>query len=592
MGQFTIQQTFELALQQHRSGRLPEAEQLYRQILAQQPEHIDAMNNLAVIANETGRNDLALDLIRRVISLRPGDAGAHNNLGNALKKAGRLDDAIAAYRHSIALDPDTAGVHNNLGSVLKGKGQLDEAIAAFRQAIDLNPKFADAHRNLGNALKETNQLDGAIAAYRQAVALNPNLPEAQNNLGNALNDKGQLDQAIAAFRQAIAINPNLPEAHNNLGNALKSEGQLNEAIAAYRQAIALRPKFAGAHFNLGNALKDKAHFDDAIAAFRQAIALQPEFPTAHYNLALALLARGDFQPGWEEYEWRWKWKDFPFSVRNFVQPQWNGEPLDNRTILLHAEQGLGDAIQFIRYVPMVAHRGGKIIIECHDQLQRLFQPMAERFQIMTLGQPLPAFDFHCPLLSLPRVFQTDLASIPNTVPYLSAEPALVDAWSKKLGPPDGQLKIGLAWAGNPQYSADGTRSLDLHQLAPLAAIQGVKFYSLQKGQAAEQAKNPPPGLELVDLGPDLNDFADTAAVMSLLDLIIAADTSVPHLAGAMAKPVWVMLRSVPDFRWLLERDDSPWYPTMRLFRQKRSGDWDSAIASVVDELSVRIKNRA
>jgi hypothetical protein len=259
--------------------------------------------------------------------------------------------------------------------------------------------------------------------------------------------------------------------------------------------------------------------------------------------------------------------------------------LETRTILLHTEQGFGDAIQFIRYLPLVAQRGGKIIVECPAELQRLFRTIAGSCQIAVRGQPLPAFDLHCPLLSLPRLFGTTLDNIPKTVPYLSPEPALVDAWNRTLGAADGRLRVGLAWAGNPRFKADRTRSLNLQQLAPLAATRGVKFYSLQKGPAGEQAKNPPVGLEWVDLGPELNDFADTAAVMSLMDLILTTDTSVPHLAGALGRPVWVMLQFVPHFCWLLEREDSPWYPTMRLFRQDSRGDWDRVITRAVEALS-------
>ncbi|MGD0768694.1 MAG: tetratricopeptide repeat-containing glycosyltransferase family protein [Tepidisphaeraceae bacterium] len=543
MAQLTIKQAFDLALRHHQAGRLPEAEQLYRQILARQPAHAGALHNLGMIAHRMGRNDIAVDLIRR--------------------------------------------------------------------SIALGSKHVEAHFNLGNALSDMGQHDEAIAAYRQAIAVKPNYPEAHNNLGSALNKKGQLDEAIAAYRQAIALNPKLAEAHNNLG-VVRYKGQLDEAIASYRRAIALSPNFAEAHNNLGTGLQEKGQLDEAVAAYRQAIAHKPNYAEGHSNLAKALLLRGDFEEGWPEYEWRWKVQDFPSPRRGFSQPLWDGGELTGRAILLHAEQGLGDTIQFIRYLPRVVQRGGKIILACQAELQRLFHAMAGEYQIVAFGQPLPAFDLHCPLPSLPHVLGTTLGDIPQTVPYLSPEPALVEAWSRTLGAGDGQLRVGLAWAGNPQFESDRTRSLNLQQLAPLAAaaeakptateakptateakptateekptVRGVRFYSLQKGAAGAQAKNPPAGLDLVDLGPKLNDFADTAAVMSLMDLIITTDTSVPHLAGALARPVWVMLQFVPDFRWLMDREDSPWYPSMRLFRQRSPGDWDSVIARVVNSL--------
>jgi len=558
MTPLTIQQVFDLATQHHQAGRLQEAERLYRQVLARQPEHADAMHNLAVIALQVGRNDAAVEMIRRAIVLNPNHSEAHYNLGTALQN----------------------------------KGQLDEAIAAFRQAIALNPNLPEAHNNLGNALKDKEQFDEAIAAYRQAISLSPNFPEAHNNLGVALKDKGQLDEAIAACRRAIALRPNYAEAHYNLGNALKEKGQPDEAIAAYRRAIALNPKLPEAHSNLGNALKDKGQLDEATIAYRQATALGPNLPEGHHNLSLSLLARGEFQQGWEEYEWRWKCKDFPSPARNFVQPQWDGCPLEDRTVLLHTEQGLGDAIQFIRYLPLVAQRGGRIILECQAELQRLFQTIAGSCQIVARGQPLPAFDLHCPLQSLPRVFGTNLANIPNIVPYLHADAEDARRWQHRLASHSPNVRVGLAWAGSPTHKNDRNRSIKLARLAPLGQAPGVRFFSLQKGEAAAEAKTPPPGMELVDWTEELKDFADTAALIDNLDLVIAVDTAVVHLAGAMGKLVWTLLPFVADWRWLLERQDSPWYPTMRLFRQPRIGDWDSVVTRVVEALSLWIKNRA
>jgi tetratricopeptide (TPR) repeat protein len=620
MAQLTIQQAFDLALQHHQAGRLGEAEQIYRQILAQQPEHADAMHNLGMISFQMGRNDVAVELLRRAIVLNPSYAPAHNNLGNVLKGQGQFDEAIAAYRQAIALNPNLPEVHSNLGNALKNKGQLDEAIAAYRQAIALNPNLSEAHNNLGVTLKEKGQLDEAIAALRQAIALNPNLseantnlgialqdkgqldeaiaahrrviagnptlPEARYNLGNALQDKRQLDEAIAAYRQAIALRPNYAEAHSNLGNALRDKGQLDEAIAAHRRAIALNPSLAEGHSNLGIALKDKGQLDEAMAAFRQAISVRPNYAEAHVNLSLSLLTSGYFQQGWEEHEWRWKCREFPSPRRHFAQGQWDGSPLEDRTLLLHAEQGVGDAIQFIRYLPLVAQRGGKIIIECHTALQRLFRTVAANCQVVVPSQSLPAFDLHCPLLSLPRVFGTNLGNIPNTVPYLRADAEDARRWQDRLAGHSSIVKVGLGWAGNPAHKNDRNRSMKLARLAPLGQAPGVRFFSLQKGAAATEAKTPPAGMELVDWTQELKDFADTAALIANLDLVIAVDTAVAHLAGAMGKPVWTLLPYAADWRWMLERRDSPWYPTMRLFRQPYGGDWDSVIARVVEALRI------
>jgi lipoprotein NlpI len=430
------------------------------------------------------------------------------------------------------------------------------------------------------------QIDEAITAYRQAVVLNPNYAEAHNNLGNALNGQGQLDEAIAAWRQAIVLKPSYAEAHNNLGNAMRGKGHLDDAIAAYHQAIALRPGYAEAHYNLGVALNDKGQLDDAIAAYRQAIIIRPKFAEAHHSLSLLLLSRGDFQHGWDEHEWRWKCKDFPSVPRNFAQPQWDGRPLDGRTLLLYAEQGFGDALQFIRYVPMVAQRGGRIIIECKAELQRLFQTMAAGCQIVVRGQPLPAFDLQCPLLSLPLVFGTTLANLPRNVPYLHADAEAAGRWQRRMADHSPLVRVGLVWSGSPGHKNDRNRSTKLARLAPLVQAPGVRFFSLQKGDAGAEAKRPPPGMELIDWTEELTDFADTAALIANLDLVITVDTAVAHLAGAMGKQVWTLLPFVADWRWLLEREDSPWYPSMRLFRQPSWGDWDSVINRVADKLSL------
>jgi tetratricopeptide (TPR) repeat protein len=547
-----------LAIGHHRAGRLREAEALYRQILARQPKHAVAMHHLGAIAHHRGHNEIAVDLLRRALVLNPNWPEAHSNLGN----------------------------------ILRDSGKLDEAVAACRQAIALRPVYAEAHNNLGLALNAKVQVDEAIACYHQAIALRPNFAEAHNNLGNALRNKGQIDEAIVAHRQAIALNPKLPEAYHNLGIALQDNGQIEEAIVVYRQAVALKPNYIKAYINLGNALKENGQLDEAIAAFRRAIDVQADFAEVHMNLAMALLARGDFQEGWQEYEWRWKCEDFSSPVRNLPQPRWDGCALEGSTITLYPEQGLGDTMQFIRYLPLVARRGAKIVFICQPELQRLLKPMAQGCEIVPLGQPLKAFDFQSPLLSLPRLFGASLDSIPKTVPYLQPDAEHASAWRQRLAPYASSIKVGLVWAGRPAHKNDRNRSMKLATLAPLGHVPGVHFFSLQKGEAAAEAKTPPEGLELVDWTEELTDFADTAALIANLDLVLAVDTAVVHLAGAMGKPVWTLLPFVSDWRWLVEREDSPWYPSMRLFRQLSRGDWDSVIKRVADSLLFWVKNRA
>jgi tetratricopeptide (TPR) repeat protein len=584
MESLTIQQSLDLAVQHHQAGRLREAEQIYRQVLAQWPEHPGVMLNLGVIAGQTGRNDVALDLIGQVITRNPNFAEAHFNLGVALKDKSQLDRAIAAYQRAVALKPDYVQAYFNLGNAWKDKRQLDQAIAAYSKAAALNPNHFEAYNNLGIALVDKGQIEEAIAAYRKAIALKADFAEAHNNLGIALREKERFDESVAAFQRAIAINPNYAEAHYNLGIVLKDKGEVDGAIAAYQNAIVLQPNYAEAHDNLGNMLRDKGEVEEAIAAYRRAIVCNPNLAPPHYNLALSLLLRGDWEEGWKKYEWRWKTELFQLHKREFPQPVWDGSNLNGRTILLHAEQGFGDAIQFIRYVPLVAGRGGRVVVEVRPQLLRLMRQLPGVEQWIPSDQALRAFDVRCSIMSLPYLFETTVQSIPVQEP-LRADADLVQAWRGRIESQSAGLKVGLAWAGSPTFKADRTRSISLDRLEPLARARDVTFYSVQKGAAAAQADKPPGGLRLVKLSDELHDFADTAAVMSLMDLVITTDTSVAHLAGAMGRPVWVMLQFMPDWRWLLYREDCPWYPTMRLFRQTRPGDWAGVIARVAEALS-------
>jgi tetratricopeptide (TPR) repeat protein len=551
MTQVTIDQAIQIALKHQHARRLPEAEAIYRQILAHDPKHAQATHYLGLIARQMGRNDVAVDLIRRAISLGASDPEAHNNLGTALADLGKHDEAIEAYRRSIALRPGYASAYSNLGSTLREKGRHVEAIAAYRQAITSRPSMAELHYNLG------------VASC----------------------DAGEVEEAIAACRQAIALNPGLAEAYCVLGNALKGRGDRDEAIAAYRQAIQLKPDYAEVYSNLGIALKDQLELKEAIVAYRRAIQLKPDYPESHSNLALALLTQGHWREGWEEYEWRWKCREFPMPARNFSQPQWHGEELGGRTILLHAEQGLGDTIQMIRYVPFVAARGGRVVLECRSELLGLLKELSGVSQAITVGNELPPFDVHCPLMSLPLAFDTRFESIPHSIPYLAVDPKRIAYWRDLLAGSQERLDVGLAWAGRKAHVNDKNRSISLSRLAPLAAATGIGFHSLQVGVPAWQALSSDPGLNVIDYSDKLTDCAETAALIANLDLVITVDTAVAHLAGAMGKPVWVLLPFVPDWRWMMDREDSPWYPTMRLFRQRIAGQWDEVIERVTKSLA-------
>ncbi len=437
---------------------------------------------------------------------------------------------------------------------------------------------AAACYNLGNALRAQGKLDEAAASYRRAIALWPDLAEAHNNLGSTLQDLAQPEAAAECYRRALAIRPAYPEAHYNLGNALQDLGQPEAAIESFRQALALRPDVPDIHNNLGKAYQDLGRLQAAMASFRDALAVQAEDAKAHWNIALLRLLSGDLERGFAGYEWRW-----PLRIsrpRDFPQPAWDGAGFAGRRLLLHAEQGFGDSIQFIRYLPRVAALGGEVIVECPAALVRLFESLPGVAEVVAHGSILPAFDLHAPLMSLGRLFGTTLETIPAAVPYLAA-PAARFALPVPAGT---RLKVGIAWAGRPDHKNDRNRSCPVEHFLTLAERPGVALYSLQKGERAGDIAAAAADGRVHDLGPRLADFADTAAAIAGLDLVISVDTAVAHLAGALGRPLWVALAFMPDWRWLLERADSPWYPTARLFRQHRRGDWADVFARIAAAL--------
>jgi Tfp pilus assembly protein PilF len=564
--------------------------------------------------HRAGRWDQAIAGYRQVIELAPGSAELHNNLGMALRQRGRLDEAISEYEAAIRIKPDLAEAFNNLGIAFKDKGELDQAIGAYRQAVAIKSDIPGVWHNLGFALVHKKDLDAAIEAFSRAVALDPQLIDSQNNLGGALLEKKQFDKAVEALRRAVALNPKFLSAQSNLGKALLGQGNFDEAVACQRRALELAPQSADAQCDLAFALSEQGNgpeaadlcrqviaqlsnhhraynalgttmgkmhqHDQAIAAYRRAIEVWPDYADAHWNLASELLITGDYAQGWEEHEW---WRQVPSiaPTQSFTEPEWDGGDLNGKTILLHIEQGFGDSIQFIRYLPLVAQRGGRVIVQCQSSLHRLFSKLPDADKLIVRGQPIPAFDVQCLIMSLPRIFGTRLDSIPGPVPYLRPDDALQQAWRDRLGLAEG-LRVGLLWGGRSR--PDPRRSAKLEELAPLADVKGVNYLSLQVGSPRNQLKEPPPGLIVRDMMDQAVDFAETAALIANLDLVISIDSAMAHLAGAMGKPVWVMLPYVASWRWLLDRGDSPWYPTARLFRQTSPGDWPGVAARVAQAL--------
>ncbi len=628
------------AVLHHQAGRLAEAERLYRIILAVNCQNSDALHLLGVIALQNRQSDGAVTLIRQAIRLNGSVAAYYANLGLALKEQGLHEEAVTALASALQLDPDNADAHYNVGNLYKELGRHFDAVAAYLSALRIRREFAEACANLGIALKEMGRLQDAAAVYCAALCIKPDLAECHSNLGNALGELGQPDAAIKAYSAALRLRPDFAEAHFNLGNALQELGRREAAIGAYHEAIRLKPDMVEAHSNLGTALQDSrrlddaveafgialdirrsqadrtqgqpgrqdladaycnlgkalkslGRLDDAIAAYGDAIRQKPDHVDAHYNLSIAHLLRGDLEAGWQKYDLRWRAEVKRLAPRDFIEPQWRGEDLAGRTILLHAEQGYGDTLQFCRFAPMVAERGGRVLLEVPRPLHRLLSTLPGVDHLIVAGSPLPDFAVHCPLMSLPGAFSTSIETIPRRVPYLQADNDAVRKWRERIGRTG--FRIGIAWQGNPSHPDDRGRSAPLACFAPLADLPGVRLISLQKHFGLEDLDRLPPGMQVETLGEEFecgsDAFIDCAAVMQQLDLIISVDTAIGHLAGALGLPVWLALKAVPHWVWMLDRDDTPWYPTMRLFRQTEPDDWDALFAGMAAALDDEIRSR-
>jgi tetratricopeptide (TPR) repeat protein len=606
------------------AGRSEEAEHAYGQAL-----RLDGMNPLA----RMGLGELMLAAERPQEALRefdlalrrqPAMAAAHMNLGHALASLGRYEAALTRYEQTLALRPRLPEAEFAAGFVLARMGKLKGAELRYRRALSLRPDFAAAWMNLGSLLREQGREIYAEAALRRAVELRPELVSGWINLATLERERRRPAEAEAYLRKAFALNPEQvetlvawcqfraaehdpagawqwlgwvlarepdnSEAVNMHGILLHQEGRFAEAVAVFEQAEALGHHAASS--NRGNSLLDLGRMDEALRAQELAVERDPVSPGALYNLSLTRLRLGDWRQGWPNYEARWRFHAVHRSPRVFPQPRWQGEPLNGRRILLHAEQGLGDTIQFCRYVSMVAARGGRVILQVQEPALRLMQSLAAvragLAETALLGAAPLEFDLECPLLSLPAVFGTTVETVPWPGAYLGADPEL--ALEKRMEFPDirsesRSLRVGLAWAGNPRYKADHNRSTRLETLLPLLLMPGITWISLQKGPAAEQLADLPGNAFVWDGSSRDRDLADTAALVATLDLVITTDTCIAHLAGAMGKPVWILLPHLSDWRWMQRIETTPWYLAARLFRQRSPGDWAGVMERVVEELS-------
>jgi Flp pilus assembly protein TadD len=504
--------------------------------------------------------------------------------GIALAEAGRIEEAMAHWRAALARQPSDARAHHNLGVALAQQGQHEAAVESLRQAIVYHPRYAEAHFNLGNVLLQQRKRDEALAAFRQAIEIKPDYFDAYVNLGSTLTEKGQSRQAVIVLQQAIRLRPQSPEAHNNLGLAYADLGRWPEAETAFQEALRLKPEYVEAHNNLASACNEQEKTVEAEAGYQIALWLQPDSVSTHWNRALAWLQAGNFERGWPEYEWRWRRKQTP--PRPFPRPSWDGSPLAGRTILLHTEQGLGDMLQFIRYAALVKAQGATVVVQCPPFLIPLFARTPGIDRLVSEAAPLPEFDVHSPFMSLPGLTGTTLSTVPAKVPYLFVDPERIARWRGKLRG-SGKFKVGIVWQGNPHHAWDHHRSFPLSQFAALAALENVQLVSLQKGPGREQLDNLHE-FEVMDIGAGLeasgDAYVDTAAVMCNLDLVISADTATAHLAGGLGVKTWIALSAKSDWRWLFRREDSPWFPTLRLFRQRVLDDWPPVFERMAETL--------
>ena len=569
-------------------GLFDEALGSYDKAIALKPDYAEAFSNRGLALHELARFDEALASYDKAIALKPDYAEAFSNRGNSLQKLKCLNEALASYDAAIALKPDFAEAFNNRGLALKDLKSLGEALASYDKAITLKPDYAEAFSNRGNLLQELQRFDDALASYDKAIALKPDYAEAFSNRGMALKALNRLDESLASYDRAIALKPDYAEAFSNRGNSQQELNRFDEALASYDRAIALKADYAEALNNRGITLRELSRFDEALASYDRAIVLKPDYAYGHKNRAHCRLLIGGYQEGWSDYEWRWQTKEFASRRPNIKVSTWQGEALSGRHLLVFSEQGMGDAIQFARYLPLLAERGCKVTFAAPAKLVRLLRPSLQPVEIVSELSDLRGVDFQVALMSLPHRFNTELTSIPSKVPYLRAEPELEARWKARLG--ERGFKIGIAWQGNPGSRIDEGRSIALKEFVPLSRISGVRLISLQKHAGLDQLADLPKDIEIETLGEDFDNgpdaFIDTAAVMNGLDLIITSDTSIAHLAGALGRPTWVALRHVPDWRWLLDREDCPWYPTLRLFRQPQRDDWASVFSNIERKLHV------
>jgi len=611
---------FQRSLWAVQAGNLKEAVHLLQVITRTHPNHVPALNLLGFAFGRLGRNAEAVASYDRALASAPDSVEAWYGRGVALLAAGNLSEAVASFDRVLAAKPSLTDVHLLRAKLLTDLGRHDAALQATEKLVAIAPGVAEAWLGYSNILFEARRYKDAVAAAERAGALKPGLAEAWHALGNGLNEIESYDKALAAYDRALVLNSSFAGAWHGRGNVLNELRRYDDALAAYDKALALVPEFALAWLGRGNVLNavnrsehafaafDRAlaidptlseawlgrgnvfvglkRIEDALRCYGKAIAVKPDFATAYFNRARAKLLVGRYNEGWEDYEWRWGAAHFPTRRPEVKAPEWQGENLSGRHLLVFGEQGLGDMIQFARYLPLLAKWQCKVTFFTVEKLARLFRHSMRSVDVVSTLEGVRPADARVALISLPFRFGTDLSSVPNEVPYLNAEPELENSWRARIGT-DG-FKVGIAWQGNPAAAIDEGRSIPLKEFVRLGHLPGVRLISLQKHVGLNQLANLPKETKIESLGEDFDNgadaFVDSAAVITNLDLVITSDTSIAHLAGALGRPTWVALKEVPDWRWMLDREDTPWYPTMRLFRQQRRDDWAFVFSQIEESL--------
>jgi tetratricopeptide (TPR) repeat protein len=597
----------------HSENRLAEAARLYHRILAYAPGDMQVLYLLGALECQRRDYEVAVTFLQQAVRADPRCAAPHAVLGMALLELGRSKEALESYDRALALDPDNSELLNNRSNALLQQGRVEEAIEGYDRALARKPDYVAAHVNRAGALLRQKRSEAALGALDRALAIDPvnvralndravalvglrrptealacieralkigpRSAEALNNRGNALLGLTRPVEALASFDEALALAADDPQALNNRGNALRALNRAQEALSCYDRALRGKPGSSEILSNRGNVLRDLGRHEEALSSYARSLALDPDYAMAHHSEAVCRLQMGDLEAGWREYEWRWR---VELAERNLYRPQWRGQSLRGKTILLHAEQGFGDTLQFCRYAKLVAAQGGEVTLEVQPELESLLGRLTGVHHLLARDSPLPATDYHCPLLSLPLAFGTSIDSIPADTPYIEADDELLKRWHKRLGPRE-RPRVGLAWSGNPIHLNDHNRSIPLSALLKIVSTS-AQFVSLQKYVRSSDQAVLAGSSDILHFGDQLHDFSDTAALVGQMDLVITVDTVTAHLAGALGKPVWILLPFNPDWRWLLARADNPWYPSVRLFRQPAIGDWNSVLAEVASAL--------